>query len=349
MEYSYEMSIQDVLNAADRDERQKKYFNMMYLRELLDFVPKELWDAPLKDVVKKVIMPWGLPFSADDLIGAARISERQLVDPTFDIIPLWKEQPEGYVPVMYPSTEDSVVLLTSAPDGRPGKPAVIVCPGGGYENHATRSEGLLMAEEMEKAGYHAFVLLYRVKPNEYPLPQLDLALAIKYVRANAEKYGIDADNLMLMGSSAGGHLCAGLPLVYDEIEEELKAYNPQLAKRYEGISIRPQKLCLNYAVISLVTEMHEGSALALTGERHELRDRLSVDLHLDGSYPKTFAWACEDDELVPVSNTKRLDAALTKNGVEHRTEIFPSGGHGCGLAHGTSAQSWLEDMLAYMR
>ncbi len=351
--YTYEMSIQDILQAMGREERLQRYFNMFYLKELLDFVPKELWDAPLSEVKRNVVMPWGLPFPAEELMETAEFSEKESEKPSLEIIPLWEKKPDGYVPVLYPSTEDSVVILTAAAKGARNKPAVIICPGGGYENHSVRGEGLLMAEAMEEAGYHAFVLLYRVKPNEYPKPQMDLALAVKYVRANAEKYGIDGNNLMLMGSSAGGHLCASLPLVYDEIEEnlmkELESRDPQKAEQYRGISICPQKICLNYAVINLLTDHHEGSAAALTGEHRELRDKLSVDLHVDHSYPKTFAWACEDDDLVPVSNTTRLGEALKRKGVEHRTEVFPSGGHGCGLAGGTSAESWLKDMLEFMK
>ena len=353
MEYSYEMSIRDVLQAVEREGRLKKYFNMIFMRELLDFVPEEFQNIPLRDVAKKVTMPWGVPFPVEDLIETARFCEKQAESSTLEIIPLWKKQPEGFIPVLHPSTEDSVVLITSAPDGHQNKPAVIICPGGGYENHSVRGEGLLMAEKMEQAGYHAFVLLYRVKPNEYPKPQIDLALGIKYVRANAEKYGIDADNLMLMGSSAGGHLCASLPIMCNEIEDELTRelalHDPQAAVRYRDISILPEKICLNYAVISLVSDQHEDSAAALTGERRELREKLSVELQLDRSYPKTFAWACEDDDLVPVSNTLKLKTALEKNGVEHKVEIFPDGGHGCGLASGTSAQSWMKDMLEFMK
>ena len=86
---------------------------------------------------------------------------------------------------------------------------------------------------MEAQGYRAFILKYRVKPAVYPAPQEDLAKAIRFVREHAEELGVDAGNVMTMGFSAGGHLCASE------------------AALYNGIA-KPDKICLGYPVISFV-------------------------------------------------------------------------------------------------
>ena len=175
---------------------------------------------------------------------------------------------------------------------------------------ALDAEGCQMAERMEDEGYKAFILNYRVAPNRYPAPQIDLGIAIKYVKANAKKYHVDPNQIMLIGSSAGGHLCASTALYSDEIDrflmEELKEEMPHLAEMYEGISIKPDKVCLNYPVISFMEEAHEPSFQALTGMEESLREKLSVEMHVNQKYPKTFVWACADDELVPVSNAVRM-------------------------------------------
>lgn len=72
------------------------------------------------------------------------------------------------------------------------RPAVIFCPGGGYEMLSYYSEGVQLAQRMERdGGYKAFILSYRIQPNTYPQCQMDLALAIMHVRAHARQYGID--------------------------------------------------------------------------------------------------------------------------------------------------------------
>ena len=53
-----------------------------------------------------------------------------------------------------------------------------------------------------------FILSYRIQPNTYPQCQMDLALVIMHVRAHARQYGIDENRILVVGASAGGHLCA---------------------------------------------------------------------------------------------------------------------------------------------
>ncbi len=64
--------------------------------------------------------------------------------------------------------------------------------------------------------------------------------------------------------------------------------------------------------------------------------------------PRSFIWACEDDELVPVNNATLMDAALEQAGVPHLVKLYPTGSHGCGLGTGTSASGCSDEMLAFM-
>ena len=89
------------------------------------------------------------------------------------------------------------------------KPAVIICPGGGYLRTAER-ESEPVAIKFASYGYQVFVLKYNVyfgnkerpdlknlpQPNEksvYPQPLFDLAMAIKIIRDNAKEWFIDEE------------------------------------------------------------------------------------------------------------------------------------------------------------
>lgn len=61
------------------------------------------------------------------------------------------------------------------------RPAVIICPGGGYEFTSDR-EAEPIALKMMNMGFHAFVLHYNVKPHVYPQALLELATAVQIVR-----------------------------------------------------------------------------------------------------------------------------------------------------------------------
>jgi acetyl esterase/lipase len=93
--------------------------------------------------------------------------------------------------------------------GRPGAPFAIVAPGGGFSYVGSVHEGFPYAQEIAQAGYHAFVLKYRVgqgggAPNE------DMAAAISYVMRNAERLGAGRQHYALWGSSAGARMAASI-------------------------------------------------------------------------------------------------------------------------------------------
>lgn len=348
--YTKNNSIEEILSEKDLS----KHLGIMFPAMFCDMVPEAYRNVPLKLVEQKVKMPWGAPFLADELVRVANKMEDIISNGSYQFIPLWTEENTGrFLPVAEKNDKSSVCLMISNRNTEEEKPAVIICPGGGYEMVALDAEGCQMAERMEDEGYKAFILNYRVAPNRYPAPQIDLGIAIKYVKANAKKYHVDPNQIMLIGSSAGGHLCASTALYCDEINrllmEELKEEMPHLAEMYEGISIKPDKVCLNYPVISFMEEAHEPSFQALTDMEETLREKLSVEMHVNQRYPKTFVWACADDELVPVSNAVRMGNALKNAGVLHELKIYPTGGHGCGLAQGTSAENWMNEMLAFMK
>ena len=319
---------------------------LFFPKDLFDMVPEQYRDLPLRDWAESFRMPWGMPFPHEDLLNDANDIERAAE--LWDWVSLWEEGPL----TLGSNDTHSVGLMIPKNDLTGVRPAVIICPGGGYETLSFNREGLYTARRLEAAGYRCFILNYRLSPNRYPIPQMDLALAIKHVRANAAGYQIDPDDLMILGYSAGGHLCASTVALRREIDEKLNAVleekRPDLAAAYREISVRPDKVCLCYPVISFLSEQHEPSFQALSGDE-TLREHLSIEKQVDADYPKTFVWHCEDDVLVPCSNAVRMAQALEEKQVPHMLSLYPQGGHGCSLGAGTSAEGWMYTMLEYMK
>lgn len=339
------------LNEITQAEDVKQYLGIFFPKMFLDIIPEAYCDLPLQEVKNKVTMPWGVPYIVEELLQAANIAGEIKRDKKYGIVPLWEEETDVYIPGNGTDNKSNVFLLHMNTYTEKKKPAVIICPGGGYEMTSMNAEGVQIADKMQEAGFVPFVLGYRTAPACYPAPQSDLILAMKYVKANAGKYGVDTSDIMFMGFSAGGHLCASTAALYRELEpevmQELQAYNPVLAEKYRGISVRPDALSLGYPVISFLEEPHEGSVQALTGGNENLREKLSVEQQVDETYPETFIWVCEDDELVPPSNSRRMYNVLQKNGIKSELKEYPSGGHGCALAKGTSAEGWFTAMLKF--
>lgn len=349
MEFTKKNSIQEIAETPGIKESLPFFFPM----ELFDWVPKKYWTKPLEEVEQKVRMPWGPPFASEVLLHSVNTINEVLSSPDkYGYVPLWSGEREDYVPDYGKNSRESVCLLTVKGENREKRPVVVICPGGGYKTLARDVEGYIVAKKMLAAGYQPFILNYRVAPNRYPSPHRDLAMAIKYLRANQERCGVDGDRLMIMGFSAAGHLCATFAAYYEEHErevmEELRKDCPALYEKYRGISVRPDMVCLGYPVINFEKDCDNECYMALTGGDESLREKITTELRVDERYPKTFVWACEDDALVPCDSAVWMGEALKRAGVPSLLRLYPTGGHGCGAAEGTSAEPWMGEMLHFM-
>ncbi len=345
--YTVKNTINDIL----KDELLMERFQFMMPKEFLDIVPAELRKEEIESLQDKLRMPWGAPYLGSEIVDAANKVYEISFDDRFELIKLWAEDTEeDYFPSG--KEEDSVCLIRFKESFQKGRQIAIIVPGGAYRDVAIANEGMEVAAELMKLGYAVAVLNYRVTPNHYPLPQMDLALAIKYMRYHASEYGV-SDNIMTVGFSAGGHLVASEACYPEEINgtlmEILENKKSALTEKYRGIPVKPEKVCLSYPVINFVEDKHEESYINLTGGGDELREKLSVDLNVTLDYPKTFVWACDDDALVPASNSKRMYEALQKSGVESELHIYPTGGHGIATGKGTSAEGWIQSLVGFMK
>lgn len=317
------------------NERVNKKLNYMFSDIYYKDIRPMFRRMKLKNMVKFVKTPWGTPFPAEGLLRCANLISVRRMNGELVSIPIWQGSEEN--------GRENVVLVPFLNKDVKRAPAVIICPGGAYNRVAFHNEGIPVAGKMQEAGYQAFILNYRVCPDFYPKPQQDLVRAIRFVRKNHEKLGVDPENVMIMGFSAGGHLCAAVGALYDRYEDD--------THRYDDISARPDKICLGYPLISLIKDIHEGCIENLLGCLDNMEDRraLSAEMILSKDYPKTYLWACEDDAVVSCSHTKMMNDVLDNKKAPHMMHLFPNGGHGIGLGEGTDAQGWLDEALEFLK
>lgn len=107
------------------------------------------------------------------------------------------------------------VMTFPVPEGTEVKGAVLICAGGAFQFRSDHPEGTPVAEELSKLGYQSFVVNYRLRPYTQEEGALNLARAVRFVRKNAEVYGIDEKDIAVMGFSAGGILAGEMLLNYD--------------------------------------------------------------------------------------------------------------------------------------
>ena len=116
---------------------------------------------------------------------------------------------------------------------------------------------------------------------------------------------------------------------------------PALYEKYQGVPVRPDMVCLGYPVINFEKDCRNECYMALSGGDESLREKLTAELPVGADYPKTFIWACEDDAMVPYTSAVWMGEALNRAGVPSLLRLYPTGGHGCGTAAGSSAEPWM--------
>lgn len=92
--------------------------------------------------------------------------------------------------------------------GDPGKPFAVICPGGGFSYVGSIHEGFPHAIYLNKKGYNAFVLQYRVGGEQKACE--DLAMAISFILKNSNKLKVNSRYYSVWGSSAGARMAANI-------------------------------------------------------------------------------------------------------------------------------------------
>lgn len=201
---------------------------------------------------------------------------------------------------------------------------VVILPGGGYVNREPH-EGEGFAGLINTFGMDAVVVDYRVSPNRFPIPLLDARRAIRFVRYNSEKFGLDKDKILIMGASAGAHLASLTATYFDKIEGED-------VDEIDKEDCIPNAQILCYPVISSNEAIyHKGSFINLLGDGFDEKDSFSADLLVTKRTPAAFIWHTASDPIVNVENSYAYATALSRAGVPHELHVFPHGAHGLGV------------------
>jgi acetyl esterase/lipase len=226
--------------------------------------------------------------------------------------------------------------------------AVVICPGGGYERLAYVISGTQLAKWFNAIGVSAFVLNYRL-PNSPDLkqreigPLQDAQRAIKLVRKNAARWGINPGKIGVQGTSAGGHL-AVMAAIQTQDASNIK-------DALDTVSFRPDFIILVSPVVDLGDYAHQGSRRNLLGENasQQLIAKYSNHLHVTAATPPAFIVHAFNDKSVSVKNSLMLYNALVDKSVSSSLHVFPQGGHAIALRNNPgSTEQWTNLCEAWM-
>ncbi len=114
---------------------------------------------------------------------------------------------KSYTDVAYASESASQVLDLYVPAGDGPCPLVILVHGGGFQFGDKQMPLVQSMFALRDAGYAVATVNYRLSGEAtFPAAVADVKAAVRYLRANASQYNLDADRFAIWGESAGAYL-----------------------------------------------------------------------------------------------------------------------------------------------
>lgn len=180
-------------------------------------------------------------------------------------------------------------------------------------------------------GYAVASLNYRLSQEAiFPAQIHDCKAAIRWLRANAEKYHLDPDRIGVWGGSAGGHLVALLGTSGGVKELEGNEGNLKFSSQVQAVCDFFGPADFN----SIRSQAADGPVAALLGGTDEAARRNGIAAspvtYANKTNPPFLIMHGESDNVVPIQQSEKLNEVLKKAGVEVTFHRIPGAGHGFG-------------------
>lgn len=256
--------------------------------------------------------------------------------------PVLPPAPEGVIiqqDVAYLAPDRAEKLDLYLPANPPkGKrfPAVVMIHGGGWAGgDKAEWRSFNVCTTLVKAGYVCVSINYMMDAGKrWPTNLYDCKNAVRWLRVNAEKYGVDADHIGVIGGSAGGHL--SLMVGYTSRVPRLEPASP-----YPGVSDKVDCVVDMYGITNLLTRRktdEQGNPVGPTitweallttkpNEDPETWKLASPINHVSKSTPPTLILQGLSDTTVDRDQSKELAKKLEECGVEHQLVLLEGVGH----------------------
>lgn len=259
-------------------------------------------------------------------LGATRIvdAESPRIRPDFTEVKLIQD-----LAYLGPDRKEKLDLYLPTDQRGPKRPGIVIIHGGGWRGgDKFQPREQITGTTLVRAGYVCVSINYALAdPNHCTWPENihDCKMAVQFLRKNAQQYHIDANNIGVIGGSAGGHLAAMLGVTGD-----LAELNPD-APCYEGISTKVQAVVDMYGIADLTTWPAQNACQQYLGHTLEqapaLYRKASPISHVSSDDPPFLILHGTKDTTVELEQSQVLAAELKRKKVPADLFILENGPH----------------------
>jgi acetyl esterase/lipase len=224
-------------------------------------------------------------------------------------------------------------------------PCIVVIHGGGWAAGNKNGHNAQVHDFVQK-GYVSATIHYRFAPKHvFPAQIEDVKCAIRYLRANADKYGIDKSKIGAVGFSAGAHLSMMLGAMDKDDGLEGEGGNP-------GESSKVNAVVAFFGPTDFTTDDWPKQTVPILNtffggtkaEKAEAYKKASPITYVNAGDAPMLLIQGTKDVLVPWNQATAMGDALTKAGVYGRVDLILGANHGWG---GAELQRTADETVAF--
>lgn len=217
------------------------------------------------------------------------------------------------------------------------KAIVWMVSGGWFSNHNDINPSL--AQAFTDKGFTVFEVVHGSQP-KYTIPEIvpQVRRAIRFVRSVASTYDVFPNAIGVSGASAGGHLSLMIAGLGDDGDPNANDPVDRLSSRADAVvAFFPPTDFENWGSDGVTPFKFPGMAVFYPAfgvnsqtppdAQQKIAHETSPIDTIKPGYPPTLIVHGDKDQLVPLQQAKRMDAAFAAAGVVHKLVIVPGGGH----------------------
>lgn len=213
--------------------------------------------------------------------------------------------------VVYDATRNLSLDIYRPRDAGPEAPVVLFFYGGSWQM-GTRAQYRFVGSRLAERGVVAIVADYRTWPAAgFPAFMGDAARAVRWTLDHAREQGGDPQRVYIAGHSAGAQIAALLGTD---------------ARHLDAVERRPQDLAGVIGLSGPYDFVISGKLEEIFGPRSQWPEAMAVRF-VDGDEPPFLLVHGDQDRTVDVGNSRKLEFALRRKGIDATLLILPGGNH----------------------
>lgn len=228
-----------------------------------------------------------------------------------------------------------------------GAAVLFMVSGGWFSNWSPPEQTQEMFRPLTDKGFTVFAVRHGSSP-KFSIPEAvdDVRRSVRFVRANAGRFGIDPDRIGVYGISAGGHLSLMLGTTADDGDRQAADEVARASDRVQAVVAWVAPTDLRIMVWKAPESLPAYQRFPALNLDLEQAQQYSPLVHVSGDDAPTLLIAGDRDDLVPIVHSEKIHRAFEQQQAPSKLVVLQGAGHGFA---GQDAQRAISETVAWFQ